>query len=67
MMKQVVGGAFCGFLDPAAENHIIDRFIQESERILDEGISSIPDKTTLVNRRVERLMLCKSIFSREWN
>jgi hypothetical protein len=57
MMKQVVGGAFCGFLDPDAEEHIIDRFIQESEQILDQGISSVVDKTTLMNRRVERLML----------
>ncbi|KAK4095979.1 hypothetical protein N658DRAFT_403082, partial [Parathielavia hyrcaniae] len=56
MMKQVVGGAFCGFFDSAVEEHIIDRFIYESQQIQDGGFSAT-DKTTLMDRRVERLMV----------
>ncbi|KAH6651227.1 hypothetical protein F5144DRAFT_589499 [Chaetomium tenue] len=55
MMKQVVGGAFCNFFDPASEDTLIDMFLAESERVENEGLS-VADKGKLMDGAVERLM-----------
>ncbi|KAK4206667.1 hypothetical protein QBC37DRAFT_434622 [Rhypophila decipiens] len=56
MMKQVVGGAFCGFLDPQTEEHIIDALLEESSRIVDTGIP-MTEKNACMDRCVSRIML----------
>lgn len=45
MMKQVVGGAFCGFFDEHTEDQIIDALLEESLRLVETGIS-VTEKNT---------------------
>ncbi|KAI9158135.1 hypothetical protein HJFPF1_06125 [Paramyrothecium foliicola] len=56
LMKQVVGGAFCGFFDNAAEEDILDVLVDESQRLVDEGISST-EKNALLEQSTNRLFV----------
>lgn len=55
MMKQIVGGAFCGLFDIGRENEIIDLLIEESINLVDEGITA-DQKTKLLDHSVEKLL-----------
>lgn len=55
MTKQVVGGAFCGFLDQGSEEEIVDSLLRESRRLVEDGIS-VFQKQELMDKAVERLM-----------
>lgn len=53
-MKQVVGGAFCGFFDVSREKEIIDLLIEESLGLIDEGLTAAA-KATLLDQATDRL------------
>lgn len=55
MMKQVVGGAFCGFFADHLEEEIVDVILRESRNLVDEGISA-SEKATLLSHATKRLM-----------
>lgn len=55
MMKQVVGGAFCGFFENDQEEDIIDAMLRESRNLVEEGISA-SEKATLLRHALKRLM-----------
>jgi len=55
MMKQVVGGAFCGFFDPQTEGQIIDALLEESLRLVDTGIP-VKEKNARMDTCVTRIM-----------
>ncbi|KAM7183569.1 hypothetical protein V8F20_012570 [Naviculisporaceae sp. PSN 640] len=56
MMKQVVGGAFCGFLDPQTEEQIVEALLEESERLVDTGIP-MNEKNARIDASVNRILL----------
>ncbi|KAK0616944.1 hypothetical protein B0T14DRAFT_605114 [Immersiella caudata] len=55
MMKQVVGGAFCGFFDQPTENQIIDALLEESLRIVETGLK-VTEKNAQMEQCVTRIM-----------
>lgn len=55
VMKQVVGGAFCGFFDQASEDNIIDALLEESLALVETGIPAT-EKNTRMDQSVGRIM-----------
>ncbi|KAK4200874.1 hypothetical protein QBC40DRAFT_199379 [Triangularia verruculosa] len=55
MLKQVVGGSFCGFFEQEAEDRIIDALLGASLQIVETGISTA-EKSTLIEQAVNGLM-----------
>ncbi|KAF4982823.1 hypothetical protein FZEAL_1615 [Fusarium zealandicum] len=53
-MKQIAGGAFCSFFDPEVEDKLIDAFIAESDRLVEDGLS-FTEKETMLEQSVKRL------------
>ncbi|KAM5363050.1 hypothetical protein ACJZ2D_012235 [Fusarium nematophilum] len=54
-MKQVVGGAFCGFFNSDQEEDLIDALVEESHRFIDDGIS-FNQKEELLKQAGNRLV-----------
>lgn len=55
MMKQVVGGAFCGFFDQNAENELVDALVFEARQLIDEGLGTA-EKAIMMERSTTRLL-----------
>jgi hypothetical protein len=55
MMKQIVGGAFCGLFDTRRENEIIDLLVEESLQLVDEGVTE-DQKSNMLDQSVDRLL-----------
>jgi hypothetical protein len=55
-MKQVVGGAFCGFSEPETEEELIDAFMRESGYLADSNLAFLEQKT-LLNKITKRLLV----------
>lgn len=55
-MKQVVGGAFCSFFDHDNEMDVINALIEESNRLIEDGIS-FDDKEKLLKQGTDRLIV----------
>lgn len=55
VMKQVVGGAFCGFFGQASEDNIIDALLEESLALVETGIPAT-EKNTRMDQSVGRIM-----------
>ncbi|RGP77134.1 hypothetical protein FLONG3_4649 [Fusarium longipes] len=55
-MKQVVGGAFCGFFESDTEERLVDAFIRESECLKDNYMDH-REKLALLKRSADRLLL----------
>ncbi|KAM5353712.1 hypothetical protein ACJ41O_000362 [Fusarium nematophilum] len=54
-MKQVVGGPFCHFFNPDAEDEIVDAFMEESARLVEEGVS-FADQEAMLGQSTERMV-----------
>ncbi|KAH7323242.1 hypothetical protein B0I35DRAFT_500117 [Stachybotrys elegans] len=54
-LKQVVGGAFCGFMDGEKERKIIDMLVMESQNLPAEGIN-MADKAVLLEQATDRIL-----------
>lgn len=56
MMKQVVGGTFCGLFDQTLENDLVDTLLEESQNMVEDGISAT-EKAALLDQSTHRLLL----------
>lgn len=56
MMKQVVGGTFCGLFNKAVENDIVDTLLEESKNMVEEGVA-ISEKAALLDQSTQRLLV----------
>jgi hypothetical protein len=55
IMKQVIGGTFCGFLNETLESEIIEYLVSESQQSIEVCLSPT-DEESLLSQAVERLM-----------
>jgi hypothetical protein len=55
ILKQVVGGTFCGFLNKELEDEIIAALLSESQQPVVRGLS-VADQSLLLEQAVKRLM-----------
>ena len=55
MMKQVVGGVFCGFFNQPVEDKIVDRLLEESLQLVESGFS-VAEKKSRMDQSLSRVM-----------